>query len=197
MSSVEELELQYSVLPKKYVTVTNRSLIDGKDELLFEDVSSVSFSIQRNNFMLIPISQNYMFKIKGRTKKSIEINMQAPFLVWNDLFKETFNVLFMISEKFIEPLIIDKLFKEISSGDIVSIGAIHISKDGLINKKMLRDNEIVGWDEYYQTELSEGSMYVYRGLKGENPKLYGVSSISVPNSIVLPKLLAKCANKWG
>lgn len=196
MNTEDYIDIKVSFMPAKYARISTEYLEFKGKRIYYKDAKSISWSINRTSMSGIPVDQSYFFNLAD-DDKTINLSLNAPLFKNKKEFSENFNILLNISDRFIEPVIIDKLYKKLRQGDVLDFVLFKLSKDGILYKPLFRKEKVYPWSSYYQSEMVAGSLQVYTGNKGEKPNLLAVVSMKNENAVLLTKLLAKCANELG
>ena len=140
----------------------------------------------------IPSSQTYMYQVKGPSGR-ISASFASAFYIDNDKMKEKYAQILELSKKFLEPVVVARLVKEMfQSGAAIKIGGITFTRDGYSKKKLFGGAEQVKWaDRVYIPQYHEGNVYVYKDKDGK-ARTFSVISMAAANSVLLPEFVQAC-----
>lgn len=164
--------------------------------IFYKDITSVYYTTIKTYYHGIPVSQTYYF-CAAAGKVKISAVLSSAFFIGNKKLLELYTKLIEYSKTFIEPLLAERLVKEIFvKKATVRIGDIDFTQKGYSKKKFFGGFEEVLWsDKVYIPQYAEGNVYVYKD-KDDKAAQFKTVSMKKDNAVMLPELISLCYKKF-
>ena len=182
------------VFGKRTVTFTDDAMSCGKQTIAYKDAERVWYQAVNQSINLVPTSQSYSFAVTSAAQR-IALNFGTTLHIGNKKRKDVWGRLIAISQRVIEPHIVQKCLNAIFvRGETLRIGEIELDRSGFTKIKMFGGRVTIPWNEVaYIPSYSRGSVICWTK-KNDKAKALGTVAMLTPNSVVLPNLFQACIN---
>jgi len=176
------------------VVFKNNYLTYDDRKIFYKDATSISYHSVSRSVNLIPVSQSYSYMVSTKNE-TISFSFGTTLYIGNDKKRDVWARLAGVSQKLIEPYIVEKLVRRIfENGETVQIGSLEFSREGYFRSKMFGGREGVAWsDTIYIPKLNAGNVIVWKDKSGKGVQFTAVP-MSTPNAVVMPELVQACHN---
>lgn len=181
---------------KKIIEFHEQFMMIDSDKIPYEIIEGISYLLTntRKSIYFIPITTASAFDIKIKTKdKTFKIkDSSTDFMMFESegrkQCQENFAKLIHILNLLVKPHILGMLLNQISNNGFIKIGNLKITKSGLERPRLFRSPEVLPLREYFNSQLSEGFLYVFKNVN-EKPKNFYTCQMSEMNSVIVPDLM--------
>jgi len=140
---------------------------------------------------LVPTHQEFSFVFYGINNR-ININFGTTLHIGKSSRKEIFNKLYVISKRFLAPIIIRKLVTDlIDKNKTINIGNVYFTKEGYYKKAFLGfgEDKWVRWtDNIGEPGMESGNIILYRS-DGNKYKHFSSIPLETCNALIVPDLV--------
>jgi len=155
-------------------------------KMSYHDIEEISYIATAHSINGIPTGTTYKFTLVSIDD---EISLSPDEEEWSKLIN--------ISKQIIEPIIIQKIIKQIFEKNVnYAIGEVTFNKKGYSKKKFFGGTDQVLWsDTIFIPQFYEGQVILFKE-KNEKGAQFAAIKMDEPNAVVLPELLQACVDAY-
>jgi len=164
----------------------------------YKDVDGISYLLTttKQSINFIPTAMSVSFEISFQSKGELyKANSSASSVMYFKSEKQKdkeqiFAKLVYIIDNLIKPFVLINLLIEYSRRNEIKLGdSFTVKPDGMYKKRFLRDPDLLPWNQYYNSKLFKGKLYVFEEDYNKKAKTYFTCPMSVMNSVIMPDFL--------
>lgn len=180
-------------------------LIYNGVKINYKDIQGIAYSLTRTKhsvyFIPTHTSSSCLIKIKacGKIYQIVSSASSSYFSKGKSLKEkeEIFAKLVYVLDNLIKPFVMINLLFEYAKDNLLKLDSLAIAPEGLYKKRFWRKPELLPWDQYYNSILSQGSFTIYKKDEIRKYKFYYSCPMYVMNAVVSPDLLNFLFQKNG
>lgn len=179
----DTIEIKLSGLFSNKKIVFHNDFLEYKDKNIpYVDIRGVSYMAISTSINFIPLGTERKFTL---TTEKDEISLSVKEDEWIELIN--------ISKQIIEPILIQKITKDIfEKNHEYEIGGAIFNKYGYYKNKFFGGSEEVSWsNNIFTPQYSEGNVILFKEKNGEG-RHFKTISMSEENAVILPELIEAC-----
>jgi predicted nucleic acid-binding Zn ribbon protein len=176
----------------------NDFLIYKGSRINYRDIDGLSYLLTRTkhsiNFIPTHTSNAFHIKLEANGQR-YEIGSSATSFMFFESKsqkekQEIFAQLVYILDNLIKPFVLINLLIRYSKGNKLYLGdSFIVNPKGFYKKRFWQKPDFLPWDQYYNSVLYQGYLYIYKNDVKEKYKPFFSCSMSIMNTAVMPDIL--------
>ena len=187
------------------LTFYERFLIYGAASISYKEIQGLSYLLTRTKYSLnsIPTGTQSSFEIRfdvnGQLYKIASSASSSLFRGQKsrEEKEEIFAKLVHVMDNLIKPFVVVNVLIRYAKENKLKIDWLTITPKGLYRKRLLRQPELLLWEQYHSSVLHQGVLYVLKQDAAKEYKTFFSCPMSAMNAVILPDVLTFLFQRHG